>query len=63
MVGIPGKSFSVADLAAVSVRRISLATSLYRVAMHAVIAAVRKAWDASVSQVTERIGLGLHQTE
>lgn len=33
MVGIPGKSFSVAELAAAGVRRISLATSLYRVAM------------------------------
>lgn len=33
MVGIPGKSFSVAELAAVGVRRISLATSLYRAAM------------------------------
>jgi 2-methylisocitrate lyase-like PEP mutase family enzyme len=33
MVGIKGKSFSVAELAAVGVRRISLATSLYRAAM------------------------------
>jgi hypothetical protein len=30
MVGIKGKSFSVSELAAVGVRRISLATSLYR---------------------------------
>lgn len=35
MVGIPGKSFSVADLQAAGVRRISLSTSLYRVAMAA----------------------------
>lgn len=35
MVGIPGKSFSVAELEAAGVRRISLATSLYRVAMAA----------------------------
>jgi 2-methylisocitrate lyase-like PEP mutase family enzyme len=33
MVGIKGKSFSVGELAAVGVRRISLATSLYRAAM------------------------------
>ncbi|MBI5259039.1 MAG: isocitrate lyase/phosphoenolpyruvate mutase family protein [Burkholderiales bacterium] len=39
MVGIPGKSFSVAELQAAGVRRISLATSLYRTAM----AAMRRA--------------------
>jgi 2-methylisocitrate lyase-like PEP mutase family enzyme len=33
MVGIKGKSFSVSELASVGVRRISLATSLYRAAM------------------------------
>src|SRR5215831_14974100 len=33
MAGIPGKSFTVATLAAVGVKRISLATSLYRAAM------------------------------
>ena len=33
MVGIKGKSFSVSELAACGVRRISLATSLYRAAM------------------------------
>lgn len=33
MVGIKGKSFSVAELAEAGVRRISLATSLYRAAM------------------------------
>ena len=33
MVGIKGKSFSVAELEAAGVRRISLATSLYRAAM------------------------------
>ncbi|HSW06662.1 isocitrate lyase/PEP mutase family protein [Aquabacterium sp.] len=35
MVGIKGKSFSVAELQAAGVRRISLATSLYRAAMSA----------------------------
>lgn len=39
MAGIPGKSFSVAALAAAGVKRISLATSLYRTAMAAVRAA------------------------
>ena len=33
MVGIKGKSFSIGELAAAGVRRISLATSLYRAAM------------------------------
>ena len=35
MVGIKGKSFSLAELAAAGVKRISLATSLYRAAMTA----------------------------
>ncbi len=35
MAGIPGKSFSVEALAGVGVKRISLATSLYRAAMKA----------------------------
>jgi 2-methylisocitrate lyase-like PEP mutase family enzyme len=33
MVGLKGKSFSVDELAAAGVKRISLATSLYRAAM------------------------------
>jgi 2-methylisocitrate lyase-like PEP mutase family enzyme len=36
MAGIKGKSFTVAELAAAGVKRISLATSLYRAAMSAV---------------------------
>jgi 2-methylisocitrate lyase-like PEP mutase family enzyme len=40
MVGIKGKSFSVAELAHVGVRRISLATSLYRAAMTGFLEAV-----------------------
>jgi 2-methylisocitrate lyase-like PEP mutase family enzyme len=43
MVGIPGKSFSVRDLTEAGVKRISLATSLYRAAMSGVIAAAREA--------------------
>jgi 2-methylisocitrate lyase-like PEP mutase family enzyme len=46
MVGIKGKSFSVTELAAAGVRRISLATSLYRAAMTGLIDAAREAKDA-----------------
>jgi 2-methylisocitrate lyase-like PEP mutase family enzyme len=42
MVGIHGKSFSVAELAAAGVRRISLATSLYRAAMTGLAEAARE---------------------
>jgi 2-methylisocitrate lyase-like PEP mutase family enzyme len=37
MVGIPGRSFSVAELEAAGVKRISLATSLWRAAMNGLI--------------------------
>ena len=42
MAGIKGKSFSVRELEAVGVRRISLATSLYRAAMSGLIDAARE---------------------
>jgi 2-methylisocitrate lyase-like PEP mutase family enzyme len=42
MVGIPGKSFTVAELEAAGARRISLATSLYRVAMTGLINAAKE---------------------
>ncbi len=42
MAGIRGKSFSVAELEAAGVRRISLATSLYRAAMTGLIDAARE---------------------
>ena len=45
MVGVPSRSFPVKDLAAVGVRRISLATSLYRTAMGSVEAAAREVLD------------------
>jgi 2-methylisocitrate lyase-like PEP mutase family enzyme len=45
MVGIPGRSFSVEELEAAGVRRISLATSLYRAAMTGMIAAAREIKD------------------
>lgn len=46
MAGIRGRSFTVAELAAAGVIRISLATSLYRAAMGAMIAAAREVKDA-----------------
>jgi 2-methylisocitrate lyase-like PEP mutase family enzyme len=42
MVGIRGRSFSVAELADAGVRRISLSTSLYRAAMTGLYAAARE---------------------
>jgi len=42
MAGIKGKSFSVAELEAAGVRRISLATSLYRIAMTGLVDAARE---------------------
>jgi 2-methylisocitrate lyase-like PEP mutase family enzyme len=42
MAGIKGKSFSVAELEAAGVRRISLATSLYRAAMSGLLEAARE---------------------
>lgn len=45
MAGIKGKSFSVAELAAAGVRRISLATSLYRAAMSGFLNAIREIKD------------------
>ena len=45
MAGIRGKSFSTAELAAAGVRRISLATSLYRAAMTGLADAARQVRD------------------
>jgi 2-methylisocitrate lyase-like PEP mutase family enzyme len=45
MVGIKGKSFTVAELEAAGVRRISLATSLYRAAMSGLLNAAREVKD------------------
>jgi 2-methylisocitrate lyase-like PEP mutase family enzyme len=42
MAGIKGKSFSVPELQAAGVRRISLATSLYRAAMSGLVEAARE---------------------
>jgi len=45
MAGIKGKSFTVAELEAAGVRRISLATSLYRAAMTGLLDAAREVRD------------------
>jgi 2-methylisocitrate lyase-like PEP mutase family enzyme len=45
MVGIKGRSFTVAELTAVGVRRISLASSLYRAAMSGLLNAAREVQD------------------
>jgi 2-methylisocitrate lyase-like PEP mutase family enzyme len=42
MAGIPGKSFTVAELEAAGVRRISVATSLYRAAMSGLVNAAKE---------------------
>ena len=42
MAGIKGRSFTVAELAAAGVKRISLATSLYRAAMSGLLNAARE---------------------
>jgi len=54
MVGIPGKSFSVRELEAAGVRRISLATSLYRAAMTGFLAAVREVKDNGAFSFLDR---------
>ena len=55
MVGIKGKSFSVPELAQAGVRRISLATSLYRAAMSGLLSAVREVKDAGQFVFVERV--------
>jgi len=45
MVGIKGRSFTVADLTAAGVKRISLATSLYRAAITGLLEAAREVKD------------------
>jgi 2-methylisocitrate lyase-like PEP mutase family enzyme len=54
MVGIQGKSFSVAELAAAGVRRISLATSLYRAAMTGFLDAAREVKDTGKFSFLDR---------
>lgn len=55
MVGIRGKSFSVAELEAAGVRRISLATSLYRAAMKGLLDAAREVKDQGTFGYLDRL--------
>ncbi len=54
MAGIKGKSFTVAELDAAGVRRISVATSLYRAAMSGLLAAAREIKDQGTFGYLER---------
>jgi 2-methylisocitrate lyase-like PEP mutase family enzyme len=53
-MGIKGKSFSVAELEAAGVKRISLASSLYRAAMSGLIDAAREVKDKGSFGYLER---------
>lgn len=55
MVGIKGKSFSVSELAEAGVRRISLATSLYRAAMTGLLDAAREVKDTGQFGFLDRV--------
>lgn len=54
MCGMPGKSFSVAELEAAGVRRISLGTSLYNSAMTGLVETAREVAEAGTFGYTER---------
>jgi 2-methylisocitrate lyase-like PEP mutase family enzyme len=58
MVGIRGRSFSVAELAAAGVRRISLSTSLYRAAVTGLYAAAREVKDSGTFSYLDSIMSG-----
>jgi 2-methylisocitrate lyase-like PEP mutase family enzyme len=55
MVGIKGKSFSVAELEEAGVRRISLATSLYRAAMRGLLDAATEVRERGTFTYLERL--------
>src|SRR5262249_51686218 len=55
MVGIKGKSFTVAELAAAGVKRISLAGSLYRAAMTGLQDAAREVKDKGTFSYLDRV--------
>ena len=54
MVGIKGKSFPVSELAAAGVKRISLATSVYRAAMTGLLDAMREIKDSGQFTFVDR---------
>ncbi len=55
MAGIKGKSFTVAELEAVGVRRISLAASLYRAAMSGLLEAAREVKEQGTFGYLDRV--------
>jgi 2-methylisocitrate lyase-like PEP mutase family enzyme len=55
MVGIKGRSFSVAELQAAGVKRVSLATSLYRAAMAGMLQAAREVQEQGSFGYVERL--------
>jgi 2-methylisocitrate lyase-like PEP mutase family enzyme len=55
MVGVPGKSFSVAELAEAGVKRISLATSLFRAAMTGLHEAAREVQEQGTFTYLDRL--------
>jgi 2-methylisocitrate lyase-like PEP mutase family enzyme len=55
MAGIRGKSFSVAELEAAGVRRVSVASSLYRAAMTGLLEAAREVREAGTFGYLERV--------
>ncbi len=55
MVGVPGKSFSVAELAEAGVKRISLATSLFRAAMTGLHEAAREVQEKGTFTYLDRL--------
>lgn len=55
MVGIRGRSFTVAELEAAGVRRISLATSLYRAAMNGLLEAAREVREQGTFTYLDRV--------
>jgi 2-methylisocitrate lyase-like PEP mutase family enzyme len=54
MVGIPGKSWSIAELQAAGVRRVSVASSLYKAAMTGLVAAAREIREKGTFGYVER---------
>ena len=63
MAGIPGKSFSVAQLEAAGVRRISLATSLWRAAMSGLFEAATEVKDKGTFSYLDRLTPGTRLSE
>jgi len=58
MVGMRGRSFALADLAAAGVKRVSLSTSLYRAAITGLLAAAREAKQAGTFSYVETLMRG-----